>query len=111
MSEKVYCWRCKRFISMLNDQEYEEVREVYRQCILNIKAYRKEHGTYLSDTPVFKLHAPVRDAYERITGETGVDHDEILKHHVSNFGPPCPKCGKNLRTSKANKCFECHKQT
>jgi hypothetical protein len=45
--------------------------------------------------------------YERITGFKETNFNALFDHVISRHGPPCPKCGKLLRTAIAFKCFEC----
>jgi hypothetical protein len=45
--------------------------------------------------------------YERITGYKETNFNVLSDHRISHHGPPCPRCGKVLRTPVAYKCFEC----
>lgn len=45
--------------------------------------------------------------YERLTGFKETICNALFHHRISLFGPPCPRCGKVLRTPVAFKCFEC----
>jgi hypothetical protein len=53
------------------------------------------------------LYQPVLDEWERLTGERETQGGHFMHHRLANFGPPCPKCGKLLRTQRASKCMEC----
>jgi hypothetical protein len=50
---------------------------------------------------------PVLREYERITGFHATNHNAIYHHKASLYGPPCPNCGKPLRTPEAMICGEC----
>jgi hypothetical protein len=61
----------------------------------------------LKDTPLAELYAPVCAEYERITGMKESNHDEIMKHRISFYGPPFERCQKPLRTPTARLCGDC----
>ena len=107
MATPLWCWRCRRTVPMLDEDELAVVSDAHREGVLAIQAYRRRHGVGLDDTPVAALHRPVRDAYRALTGETGVAADEILNHRVSRLGPPCRSCGKPLRSPRARLCAQC----
>ena len=103
----LWCWRCQQEMPMLDGAEAAEIESLYGECTEKVKAYRNEHGTALRDTPVHEIYAPVRDAYERFTGVTGLHQDEIRRHWRGRLGPPCPSCGKPFRTPRAKLCAAC----
>ncbi len=83
-----WCWRCKMDIPMVDDAEWSQVWAAYqsvqpdgRQAALN--------------------------EYERLTGFRETNVNALFHHRISAHGPPCPRCGKVLRTTVAYKCFEC----
>ena len=45
--------------------------------------------------------------YEMFTGVRETVVNAIWHHVASRYGPPCPECGKPLRTSKARLCAAC----
>ena len=92
---------------MLDEAEFEVVREAHTRGIEAVKDYRQRNGAALSETPIADLHQPVQEAYERLTGATGFDADHILKHRLSIYGPPCATCGRPLRTPQAKLCAAC----
>ncbi len=92
---------------MLDEAEFAGVQDAHTQGCQAIKDYREQHGATLRETPIASLHHPVREAYERLTGTTGVDADHILKHRLALYGPPCSVCGKPLRTPQADLCAAC----
>ena len=103
----LWCWRCKRDVAMLDEAEFEVVRQAHTRGVEAIKDYRQRNGATLQATPIRELHRPVREAYEQMTGATGFDADHILKHRLSLYGPPCSVCGKPLRTPQSKLCAAC----
>jgi len=103
----LWCWRCKMDLPMLDEDEYEEVRELYSQCMKATKEFREKHGLPLSKIDMKERFKPVCDAYERLTGRKETVANAVMHHRIALYGPPCTKCGRVLRTSKSNKCFEC----
>ena len=105
--ETLWCWRCKQDVPMLDEAEFEIVRKAYIRGLRAAKDYRLKHSVSLQETPIAKLHEPVQNAYEQLTGATGLDAAHILKHRLSLYGPPCSVCGKPLRTPQARMCAAC----
>ncbi len=87
----LWCWRCKMNVPMLDDGEWNEVWSAFQGAATS-------HG----DRRPLALAA-----YERITGLKESNFNAIFHHRISQHGPPCPRCGKVLRTKTAYKCFEC----
>jgi len=92
---------------MLDEEEYAVIARLFNESTLAVKDFRRKHETSLQDTPLTELYAPVCAEYERITGMKESDHDEIMKHRISLYGPPCERCQKPLRTPNANLCGAC----
>jgi hypothetical protein len=93
MPKTAYCWRCKLAVPMLDEQEWEQV--------LPHLESRLRSG--LRD--VYGQGALTR--YFEITGFRETNVNAIWHHRLSQFGPPCPSCGKLLRTPRAKLCAEC----
>ena len=102
--ERVWCWRCKAWVHALDQSEYRCIYALFRDNIVLVKEARSQ-GQTLDEAR--SQYAPMIAAYEKLTGDVGVSAEEILKHRIGDFGPPCEGCGKNLRTPRAAKCFEC----
>ncbi|HWB18873.1 MAG TPA: hypothetical protein VG711_01115 [Phycisphaerales bacterium] len=100
--EKVWCWRCKQWVGAMDEQEYQSLRSLYHECV-----FRGSQAAPKNDDDHRMMFEPMVTAYERLTGTMHIDPDEILKHRMEQFGPPCQACGKNLRTPVARTCFEC----
>jgi hypothetical protein len=52
--------------------------------------------------------------YREITGRGLAESKDAVESVIADIelgrigeGPPCPRCGKPLRTKKAEQCFEC----
>ncbi len=84
----LWCWRCRMDLPMLDDEEYRLVQSKVR----------------LSDPEPFK---DALSEFNRLTGFAETNINAVWHHRASDFGPPCPQCGKVLRTPVASKCFEC----
>lgn len=90
-----WCWRCKTNVPMLDEGEFAKIEALLNQAW---------------STPGIPREArflPVLTEYERLTGMHETNPLAVLHHRISIFGPPCPTCGKVLRTPQAYKCFEC----
>ena len=103
----LWCWRCRRDVPMLDEDEFAVVSDVYRQSTKAAKEFRKDTGASLEEMKLQNFFEPVCETYEQLTGERLDDADHILKHCIAKYGPPCANCGRVLRTPEASKCFEC----
>lgn len=105
--QRMWCWRCKQDVPMLDEEEFAEISHLYSVATFAVKGYRRTHETSLENTPLHELYEPVYVEYERVTGTKELNHDEIMKHRISLYGPPCERCQKPLRTPKAKVCGAC----
>lgn len=103
----MWCWRCKQDLPMLDETEYAEIARFHLEATAATKEYRRRWAVSLANTPLQELYAPVYEHYERMTGVRESDYDEILKHRISLYGPPCKRCHKPLRTPTARFCGAC----
>jgi hypothetical protein len=60
-----------------------------------------------SQDVLFQRFEPVRAAYLRMTGYNERNHNAIMHHCLSLYGPPCRSCRKPLRTPRAKHCAAC----
>jgi hypothetical protein len=91
----LWCWRCKTEVPMLDNEEFRRALSL--------------GGTaegYLGE----RQFEAVLQEYERITGFRETNINAFYHHVVSLYGPPCPKCGKPLRTPRAKLCGFCMQQ-
>jgi hypothetical protein len=103
----LWCWRCKADVPMLDEEEYTQVAEVYHQCLLHAKEFRRTEGVPVQDPGIAQRMRPVCLRYEEITGMRENNANAILHHRLSRYGPPCTRCGKPLRTPSAKLCVAC----
>jgi hypothetical protein len=103
----MWCWRCKQEVPMLDENEYAVIARLFHESTSSVKAFRRAHEISLKDTPLQELYKPVCAEYERIAGVKELDHNEILKHRISLYGPSCKNCSKPLQTPKAQLCGTC----
>jgi hypothetical protein len=102
-----YCFRCRRELPMLDEQEYAHFWELYRQCSAPLGAYVMEHGRSPGTEAIAEMFRPMLDEFERLTGRRDVEPKAIINHRLADYGPPCRQCGRPLRTPRASKCMEC----
>jgi hypothetical protein len=97
--QKLWCWRCRMEVGMLDESEYQNAYELYGQGIRAQEGTREER---------FK---PLLDYYFQVTGEKETEPNAVMHHRVAQYGPPCENCGKPYRTPKASFCAACgHKR-
>lgn len=87
----LWCYRCKMDMPMLDEAEWRLVESK----MFPVTRSRLQDG--LAE-------------YNRITGLNETNVNAVFHHQISLYGPPCPRCGKVLRTPVAYKCFECGHQ-
>jgi hypothetical protein len=88
----LWCCYCKRDVPMLDDAEFALVWG--------------KHNV----PPGMDGRQAVLAEYNRLTGSSETNWHVVFHHQISRHGPPCPRCGKVLRTPVAYKCFECGHQ-
>lgn len=89
--QMLWCWRCQTEVPMLDEEEF---------ALLQAKMCRFSRAN---------LQAALAE-YQRLTGVSESNVNVIWHHRIAQYGPPCPGCGKVLRTPVAYKCFECGRQ-
>ena len=92
---------------MLEEHEWEQVAEALRAGLQGLKKERKEKGISLSAVDTASYYREALERYERLTGYRETNPRALYHHRVSLYGPPCPHCGKPLRTPKAKLCAAC----
>lgn len=93
----MWCWRCKMDIPMLNEEEFAIAHDLYGQGVKNMKAGMDKELRF----------KPLLDYYKKTTGFNETEPNAIMHHRISDYGPPCEKCGKPYRTPLAKFCAAC----
>lgn len=78
---------------MLDDAEFSRVTSL--------------RGTGLDGDMREREFGPVLREYEKLTGLRETNPNAVYHHQLSLYGPPCPHCGKPLRTPRARLCGAC----
>jgi hypothetical protein len=92
----LYCWRCRREIPMMSEEEY--------QFVMSFLA--AETGVPFSERQKNALIA-----YRQITGDCETQFRSLSHHRLALYGPPCYFCRKPLRTPQAKLCGSCMRHT
>lgn len=58
-------------------------------------------------TPAQRKLRHLAAGYEMFTGVPEGDPNLVWHHVVSQYGPPCVRCGRPLRHAGADRCHEC----
>jgi hypothetical protein len=107
MMQMLWCWRCKSEMPMLDEQEYAEIAALHSVGMHSIKRYREMTGSSLQSVPYEGFVAALLNRYEEMTGYVETNHNAVMHHRLSLYGPPCAHCGKPLRTPLAKLCGSC----
>ena len=107
MAETHFCWRCGTEVGLLDEKEWEEIEPLLRDGIRDIKNYREKTHAELSEALAKNQALPALQRYKEMTGFAETNINAIYHHRRSNYGDPCPDCGRLLRTPRAKMCPEC----
>lgn len=110
MAKTLYCWRCERDVSMLDEQEWAVIEPQLSEVISKIQRYRQKNEVLLSETLRQDFGREVLMRYRELTGFKESDVQALWHHRSSLYGPPCASCGKPLRSAKASFCAACGAQ-
>ena len=106
MPRLLYNHHLQRAVPLLTDEEFEPIGEALRNRIRQIQEYREKHNCPIGEARAHSADEAM-DFYEDLTG-VRLDHpDQLYKVRLSDFGLPCPRCGKPFRTPQAKYCAEC----
>jgi len=99
--KKLWCWRCKAEVPMLNEEEFAIADQLYRSGFAT--------GTCtMTREERFK---DLLDYYNQLTGIHTTECNTIMHHRIKLYGPSCENCSKPYRTPKASFCAACgHKR-
>jgi hypothetical protein len=98
-----YCWRCKKQMPLLDEDEWSEIQPFIKSC----------YGNPMDKYDEIKWARRVQrqqDAvkkFEELTCAADVAFDVIEHHRLLQWGEECRQCGELLRTPKARYCCNC----
>src|SRR5690606_6506405 len=95
MMEKLWCWRCRQVVGMLNEEEYRIAHELYG------RGFKNNSGVYAD------RFRELLNYYFEITGEVITEPNAVMHHRIAQYGPPCEQCEKPYRTPLASFCAAC----
>ena len=95
--KKLWCWRCRMEVSMLNEEEYSIAFKLYGEGLGSVNDARSRSERF----------SPLLDYYKSVTGEEEINPNAVMHHRIAQYGPPCEKCGKPYRTPQASFCAAC----
>lgn len=93
--QKLWCWRCKKEVGMLDEKEFAIASELYGKLVRTLSDDRIE------------IRQQLIDYYFNLTGERDLNPNSIIHHRIAMYGPPCENCGKPYRTKHASFCADC----
>jgi len=101
-----YCWKCKREMPFLDEQEWQRIEPLLPIAKQELIDYRLTHDCDLT-TARRNCNPQATQLFESITGFPGIHFDTISHHRLYDWGKECPRCGHLLRTPKASFCANC----
>lgn len=105
--QRLWCWRCKAEMPMLDEAEFAEITELYRQGMEATKAFRQRWNIPMEKAEAEERMRPMLHRYTEMTGYVETNPNAVMHHRLSLYGPPCGLCGRPLRTPKAKLCGSC----
>ena len=96
--KKLWCWRCRMEIPMLDEAEFQKAYELYGE------GFRNRSISLVNKQERFKS---LLDFYYDLTGFKETEPNAIMHHRIVYYGSPCEKCNKPYRTPKALFCVAC----
>jgi hypothetical protein len=97
---------------MLEEHEFVRITELHDACerelqTMELQAIPDSERRRRRDSVIAQRNERAMCVFREITGVSPREPFEVMHHRVSLFGPPCPECGKALRSSRTSKCYEC----
>ena len=114
--KRLWCWRCRAVVAMLDDDEWELVQEVGAAGESGLEVLERERVRRglppISGSPEelpfpHRKSWPYLAAYRLITGVADASLFVVRHHVASKYGAPCTGCGRPLRTPVARFCVAC----
>lgn len=107
MPKVTYCWRLKREVPMLDDEEWKILSPHLTEALQEIKQHRQKHGSTIEEARAAGAGRAALDCYFQLTGYRETNPDNLWRYRRSDYGPTCTRCGKPLRKPAAKHCAEC----
>ena len=104
MSKTLWCWRCRCDVPMLDEAEWQAVTTPW---VGLTRAAAAKHAAAAGAQGLPAREDAILAEYRRITGFPETNAAAVMHHRLANYGPPCPKCRKPLRTPRASFCAAC----
>ncbi len=98
--ENLYCWKCDQVVSMLNEEEWQEIEPLLNLGFRSVKQYRGDASAQLSDVPLDECYSAALKVYHSFPDVVPVKPDSLRHHRRSLFGAVCQSCRKPLRTPR-----------
>ena len=108
MAELHYCWRCRMNHHFFDEDEWAEISPLLAPGRRALIAYCNDKKVSMDRAELENINKlPIFLKYKELTGAENSCINSIWHHRRSDFGAPCPSCGKLLRTPRAKLCAEC----
>lgn len=96
---------------MLEPEEAVLVQQAQVGGMPVVEAEAKRRGCVFTpmqlDSLVARRQQPMLEMYRLLTGFDETNPNAVWHHEVDQYGPPCPRCHKPLRTPEARFCAAC----
>ena len=73
MMEKLWCWRCRQVVGMLNEEEYRIAHELYG------RGFKNNSGVYAD------RFRELLNYYFEITGEVITEPNAVMHHRIAQY--------------------------
>ena len=107
MAESHNCWRCKRVVPFLDENEWAQVEPLIRKSVEDVKRYREQTGATVPEALGQHRATAALAKFAQLTGYFESDANAIWHHRRSLYGTACTTCGELLRTPRARHCAGC----
>jgi hypothetical protein len=95
-------------VPMLEEAEFKIAKGLYNQMF---SWGRKDLETKVGGSSLVDYKQPLLNYYNELTRWSETNPNAIMHHEIAQYGEPCAKCGKPLRTPNASFCAACgHKK-
>jgi hypothetical protein len=98
-----YCWRCKGAVPMFAEDELPELLDLMN------RAQSEIDGAFaaIDDFHRSNRYDEVKARFKELTGLEMTLGCFTPFHRLADYGPPCGRCGRPLRTERASFCAAC----